>query len=115
MTRAEIIALLARFPFWMRPFVWLQLMLIRRWQVRHQRGVLIEVNWRTGRLRIAYIGDAPPALDAYHYTAPRRTAWQRLAIALPAPECTYVRTSFVLFPGTGNIFVRAVAACPDTS
>lgn len=74
MTCAEISALLARFPIWMRPFVLVQLMFIRSWQMRCRRPALIEVCWTTGRLRIVHVRDAPRGAGLYHYEALAITA-----------------------------------------
>ena len=112
MTRAEISALLARFPIWMRPFVWVQLMFIKRWQMRCRRDALISVCWPTGRLRIVHVGDAPRAADVYHYEAPAITAWDKCAVALPERECTHVRAPFVLLAGFAPLACRITRINP---
>ncbi|MEH6696730.1 MAG: hypothetical protein V7675_16940 [Hyphomonas sp.] len=115
MTRAEISALLACFPIWMRPFVWVQLMLIKRAQMRHRREVMIHVCYATGRLRVVYVADAPRAASTWQYAVPAVTALERRAIRPPAPEQYYVRAPFGLFTGIANIFACRVTVCPDTS
>lgn len=97
MARAEICAQLARFPIWMRPFVWGQLVFIRSWQMRCRCPALIEACRTTGRLRIVHVGDAPRAADVYHHEAPAKAASEKCAPALPARECTYGRAAFILF------------------
>jgi hypothetical protein len=77
MTRAEIASLLACVPIWMRPWVWIQLMLLRRAQRRHGRELLVELCHVTGRIRVLRLGDAPRAPGMYHYEALARLAWQR--------------------------------------
>ena len=115
MTRAEISALLACFPIWMRPFVWVQLMLIKRAQMRHSRELMVHVCYATGRLRVVYIADAPREPVAWQCPVPAVTALDRLALAPPAPASTYVRAPFGLFPCIENLFARAGTARPDTS
>ena len=94
MTRAEISALLACFAIWMRPFVWVQLMLIKRAQMRHGREVMIHVCYATRRLRVVYMADAPRAPSAWQCPVPAVTALDRLALAPPVPECPHVRAPF---------------------
>ncbi|MEH6808535.1 MAG: hypothetical protein V7651_06755 [Hyphomonas oceanitis] len=96
MTRAEISALLACFAIWMRPFVWVQLMLLKRAQMRHRRELMIHVCYATGRLRIVYIADAPQQPSGWQCPVPAVTALDRLALAPPAPACTYVRSTLGL-------------------
>jgi hypothetical protein len=98
MNRADIAAMLACFHIWMRPFAWVQLMLIKRAQMRHRREVMIHVCYATGRLRVVYIADAPHAPVTWQCPVPAVTALDRLTLSPPAPECTYVRAPFGLFP-----------------
>ncbi len=99
----------------MRPFVWVQLMLIKRAQMRHGRELMMHVCYATGRLRVVYIADAPREPVAWQCPVPAVTALDRLALAPPAPGCTYVRAPFGLFPCIENLFARAGTARPDTS
>jgi hypothetical protein len=115
MTRAEISALLACFSIWMRPFVWMQLMLIKRAQMRHRRMVMVHVCYATGRLRVVYIADAPCAPATWQYDVPANTALDRLSLAPPAPACRSIRAPFGLVPCIENIFACPVTARPDTS
>tara|TARA_R110001606_G_scaffold313022_1_gene459651 strand:- start:55 stop:414 length:360 start_codon:yes stop_codon:yes gene_type:complete len=119
MTRADIASLLACVPIWMRPFVWIQLMLLRRAQRRHGRELLIELCHVTGRIRVLRLGDAPRAPGLYHYAAPARPAWRRacdiahaaLVAALPA------RPRDSTFPAFGkpSCLYSAAPVAPDTS
>ncbi|KCZ92702.1 hypothetical protein [Hyphomonas johnsonii] len=115
MTRAQISALLARFPIWMRPWVWLQLMVIKRWQMRHRRELMISVCYVTGRLRVAYMADAPRDPALYHYDAPAISAWQRLAVAAPACIAVALRAVSGLFACSVRAAFGPRPASPDTS
>ena len=115
MTRAEISALLACFSIWMRPFVWVQLMLIKRAQMRHRRMVMVHVCYATGRLRVVYIADAPCAPATWQCPVPAITALDRLALAPPAPEAIYIRAPFGLLAPVRKIFAVMCLAPPDTS
>ena len=115
MTRAEISALLACFHIWMRPFVWVQLMLIKRTQMRHRRELMIHVCYATGRLRVVYIADAPQEPSAWQCPVPAVTALDRLALAPPAPAGPHVRAPAGLLAPVKKIFVGTSLARPDTS
>ncbi|MEH6488273.1 hypothetical protein [Hyphomonas oceanitis] len=115
MTRADISALLACFAIWMRPFVWVQLMLIKRAQMRHRRELMVHVCYATGRLRIVYIADAPQQPSAWKYPVPAVTALDRLALAPPAPACTYVRSTLGLFTCIIRALTCPAPPPPDTS
>lgn len=119
MTRADIASLLACVPIWMRPFVWLQLMLLKRWQARHKRQLLVELCHVTGRIRVLRLGGAPRAPGLYHYEPPARPAWQRacdiahalrVAVLPPLP-----RDSTVPAFGKASCLYSAAPVAPDTS
>jgi len=111
MTRADIASLLAGFPIWMRPFVWLQLMLLKRWQARHKRPLLVELCHVTGRIRVLRLGDAPRAPGLYHYEAPARPAWQR-ACDIAHAACV---AALPVLPRDSTIPAFGKSSCPDSA
>ncbi|WP_340693535.1 hypothetical protein [Hyphomonas sp.] len=109
MNREAIIAIFRAVPVWLWPFVWLQLVVLFGWMKRQQREVLVRVDHRSGRIRVAFVEDAPAMAEPWRPVTLRVPAWQRVAVADEAVPCPRrarylasgpVRGVSLYFPGT---------------
>jgi|GEM_PF-1214870 len=102
MNREAIIAIFRAVPVVLWPFVWLQLVVLFGWMNRQQREVLVRVCHRSGRIRVAFVEDAPVAAEPWRPVAPRVPAWQRVAVADETVPCPGARA--VGHPGLFVVF-----------
>ena len=86
MNREAIISIFRSVPVWLWPFVWLQLVVLFGWMNR-----LVRVCHRSGRIRVAFVEDAPVAAEPWRPAVPRVPAWQRVCVAEPAVSCPGAR------------------------
>ena len=91
MNREAIISIFRAVPVWLWPFVWLQLVVLFGWMNRQQREVLVRVCHRSGRIRVAFVEDAPVVAAPWRLASPRVPAWQRICVAEPAVPCPGAR------------------------
>jgi len=102
-----------------QPFVWLQLIWLRRAQRRHGCELLIDVCHVSGRIRVLRLGDAPRTPGLYHYEAPRITAWQRacniVRAGFLAAATRFLRDSTIAPFGKPSCLYSAVPGWPDTA
>ena len=91
MNREAILSIFRAVPVRLWPFVWLQLVVLFGWMNRQQREVLVRVCHRSGRIRVAFVEDAPVAAEPWRPAVPRVPAWQRVCVAEPAVSCPGAR------------------------
>ena len=108
MNREAITQIFRSVPVWLWPFVWLQLVVLFGWMNRQQREVLVRVCHRSGRIRVAFVEDAPVAAAPWRPVVPREPAWQRVAVAEQAAPCPGARAFG--HPGLSGVFPGSVRA-----